>query len=131
VKAALALSLDLKEVVVTSTRGCLFLIHEINVRGDVQRIDKDSNHIPCNYRPRQNQKSVIDPQYLEDTHDPRHPRVYSRSRPTPKHGEQVRDSGTRCAKACDKAKDLRPLKPRDEQALGVLGNQILAATQPD
>jgi len=106
-----------------SLRGRAFsFFYEVKVRGHAQEIDKDSNNIPRNNWPRQNQKSVINPQYLEDTYDRRHPRVYARSGTTAKHCKQVRDGSKCCAQARDKTKDFRSLKLRDEKALRVPGN---------
>lgn len=47
------------------------------------------------------------------------------------HRQQVRHRCKRCAKAGQKAHDLRSLKSRYEQALGVVWKPILATTERD
>jgi len=102
----------------------------MKICANAQRIDEDGNQIPHNYRPRQNQQSVVNPQNLEDAHDRGHAWVHSGGGTTTIHGDQVREGGKGCAKASKEAEDLRPLKSGNEQALRV-ACQVLTATHRD
>jgi len=83
-----------------------FRADEVKVRADIQKIDQYRDHVPCDYGPRNNQQTVVDPQDLKDAHDGRHPRVNASAGATPEHGNQVGRGGEGRSKTRQKTEDF-------------------------
>lgn len=102
---------------------------KIKVRADAQKIDQYRDHVPQDHRSRSDQQSVVDPDNLKDTHDSCHPRMHPCTGSAPEHDHQVRQSSKGRPDSGQKAKDLGPLKPGEDQALRVVYRQVSTSIQ--
>jgi hypothetical protein len=68
---------------------------------------------------------------LKDGHDAGHPGIHPLARPPPEHRDQVGQCREGRSRAGDEADDLGALKPRREQAAGIVHDQVRTTAEHD